>query len=64
MGPRKISFAEAQRRYDNLTEEDMGVRSKRKSYRSEPDDYEDPLYYESKAFSRVMDAYERQIYGD
>lgn len=67
MGPRKISFEAAQRHYDNLTPEDMYPRSKRRNYDVDDyDDYEyhDESYYKSKAFSRVMDAYERQIYGD
>lgn len=61
----KNSFDAAQRRYDNLTPEDMHKVGKRKVARTESeDDFEDETYYKSKAFSRVMDAYERQIYGD
>lgn len=65
MRPRKISFSEAQRRYDNMTEEDMNRSRRRKVSHIEPDDdYDDESYYRSKAFSRMMDEYERRIYGD
>lgn len=60
MGPRKMTFAQAQRKYDNLTEEDM-YRPKRKVFREPEDDYEDESYYKSKAFGRVMDAYENRM---
>jgi hypothetical protein len=63
MGPRKISFSDAQRKYDNLTPEDMHPHRRKVSVEPD-DDYEDPNYYNSKEFSKVMDAYERRIYGD
>jgi len=63
MGPRKISFSEAQRRYDNLTPEDV-VRVHQRCRVREEEDYEDESYYKSAAFAKVMDAYERRIYGD
>jgi hypothetical protein len=62
MKPKKISFSDAQRHYDNLTPESVNSFPKRRVCRIEPeDDYEDESYYKSKAFSRVMDAYENRM---
>ena len=61
MRPRTISMAAAQRRYDNLTEDDM--RPKRRSAPRPPadEDYEDESYYKSREYARMMDAYENRM---
>jgi hypothetical protein len=61
MTKRKVTMKEAQEHYDNLTPETVN-RSKRRA-RQDPDDYdyEDDSYYRSRAFSRMMDAYENRM---